>query len=322
MNGSSLATESLYGPWQVMAGGIRIPLMALVLSGMLVLVDYASGPLVNVHVLLVVPVALVAWRSLPAAIALSIALVVTRALFELFAWRRPLGANTVLANVLILGVTLKLVALVVSRIARRARLLTAHWYRTLECLPVGVVSTDAHGHVNYANDMARRIGESIAPPTMGDLRYASAALLSEAALEGALSRGVKTLDREVEVSAGHEGERHVLITSTSPVTDDCGEVTGAVVIHEDITERKTLEREREELTRSLGRALAEVKVLKGLLPMCASCGKVRDQEGQWERVETYLAAHSELEVSHSLCGDCAHELYPDYMARAEGDERT
>jgi PAS domain S-box-containing protein len=301
-----------------MAGGAWFPIFVVAFSGMLVLLDYGTGPHVHVHLLLVVPVALLAWRTRRAALFLAIVLCGARTLLELFVWHRHLEHSVLATNALIHLLTLILVALVVAGLARRARLFAARWIRTIECLPVGVLSTDAGGHVHYANDMARRMGMSLESSSFGPL--AKATLLSEAALESALVRGTTTLNREVELSTG-SGEKRVLRTSTSPVTDERGEVTGAVVIHEDITDRKALEREREGLTLKLSRALADVKVLKGLLPMCAACGKVRDASGQWERVDTYLATHSELEVSHSLCGDCAHELYPDYVSRSEEDER-
>lgn len=61
----------------------------------------------------------------------------------------------------------------------------------------------------------------------------------------------------------------------------------------------------------LENALAEVKTLSGLLPICASCQKIRNDKGYWDRIETYIQAHSEATFSHSLCPDCARKLYPD-----------
>lgn len=62
----------------------------------------------------------------------------------------------------------------------------------------------------------------------------------------------------------------------------------------------------------LEQALKEVKTLKGLLPICANCKKVRDDEGYWQSVEKYISVRSEAKFTHSICPDCIKELYPDY----------
>lgn len=61
----------------------------------------------------------------------------------------------------------------------------------------------------------------------------------------------------------------------------------------------------------LQNALNKVKLLSGLLPICASCKKIRDDNGNWNQMEFYIHSHSEADFSHSLCPDCAKELYPD-----------
>ncbi len=71
------------------------------------------------------------------------------------------------------------------------------------------------------------------------------------------------------------------------------------------------EKRREIIIAQLQEALAEVKQLSGLLPICASCKKVRDDKGYWNQIESYIRDHSEAEFSHSICPDCAKKLYPD-----------
>ena len=61
----------------------------------------------------------------------------------------------------------------------------------------------------------------------------------------------------------------------------------------------------------LKEALAEVKTLRGLIPICSSCKKIRDDKGTWNRIESYIAEHSEAEFTHSYCNDCIRKLYPD-----------
>jgi len=55
----------------------------------------------------------------------------------------------------------------------------------------------------------------------------------------------------------------------------------------------------------------EMKILRGLLPICSGCKKIRDDQGFWKEVESYIEAHSELTFSHGICPDCAHSLYSD-----------
>ncbi|MGO9569112.1 MAG: response regulator, partial [Desulfomonilaceae bacterium] len=56
----------------------------------------------------------------------------------------------------------------------------------------------------------------------------------------------------------------------------------------------------------------QVKQLSGFLPICASCKKIRDDQGYWRQVEEYIREHSEAEFSHSICPECAKRLYPDF----------
>jgi DNA-binding response OmpR family regulator len=58
-------------------------------------------------------------------------------------------------------------------------------------------------------------------------------------------------------------------------------------------------------------ALADVKKLSGFLPLCASCKRIRDADGNWHQLESYISKHSEAHFSHSVCPDCAKQLYPD-----------
>jgi PAS domain S-box-containing protein len=81
----------------------------------------------------------------------------------------------------------------------------------------------------------------------------------------------------------------------------------------DISERKQIEEERNQLIKSLQDSLARIKTLSGMLPICASCKKIRDDKGYWNKIETYIRKHSEAEFSHGICPDCAKKLYPDFI---------
>ena len=84
-----------------------------------------------------------------------------------------------------------------------------------------------------------------------------------------------------------------------------------LLIASDVTERKKNESERERLLRELQKALSDVKTLKGIIPICASCKKIRDDKGYWEQIETYINKHSDADFSHGICPECAKKLYSD-----------
>ncbi|THB77949.1 MAG: PAS domain S-box protein [Desulfobacteraceae bacterium] len=79
--------------------------------------------------------------------------------------------------------------------------------------------------------------------------------------------------------------------------------------HKDITDRKMIEFEREELIQKLNKALKDVKTLGGLIPICSSCKKIRDDKGYWNQLEAYFEQHSTALFSHSLCPHCMDEIY-------------
>ena len=85
----------------------------------------------------------------------------------------------------------------------------------------------------------------------------------------------------------------------------------AVEAHQLALERKRVEKEREKLIRELQDALAQIKKLSGLLPICASCKKIRDDQGYWTQIEAYIRDHSEATFSHDICPECMKKLYPD-----------
>ena len=82
-----------------------------------------------------------------------------------------------------------------------------------------------------------------------------------------------------------------------------------VAVFEDITERKRVEEERERLVHSLQDTLAKIRRLHGMLPICCSCKKIRDDKGYWNHLEVYIQEHSEAAFTHGICPDCLKELY-------------
>lgn len=78
---------------------------------------------------------------------------------------------------------------------------------------------------------------------------------------------------------------------------------------------KQAEEERERLIRQLQDALANIKTLKGLLPICFSCKQIRDDKGYWNQIDTYIRDHTDAEFTHGICPACVQKLYPDLSLR-------
>jgi PAS domain S-box-containing protein len=93
------------------------------------------------------------------------------------------------------------------------------------------------------------------------------------------------------------------------IEDSTGQMLFVLAMIEDISERRRAAAEREHMIEELKEALASVKTLRGLIPICASCKKVRDDKGYWSQVEVYVRDRSEAEFSHDICPDCMKKLY-------------
>jgi len=104
-----------------------------------------------------------------------------------------------------------------------------------------------------------------------------------------------------------------LWNKASVFRDDNGAVIGAIESIRDISDRKQQEEEREKLIQELQKALSEIRKLSGMIPICASCKKIRDDKGYWNQVEAYIGSHSDVQFSHSICPECAKKLYPESL---------
>ncbi|MGH7254148.1 MAG: PAS domain S-box protein, partial [Nitrospirales bacterium] len=110
-----------------------------------------------------------------------------------------------------------------------------------------------------------------------------------------------------------DGRRiHVSLT-VSPIKAADGGIIGVSKIARNITQRKAAEEERERLLGELREALDHIKTLRGMLPICASCKNVRNDQGYWDHIENYIQEHSEARVTHGICPECYRKLYPHLM---------
>jgi PAS domain S-box-containing protein len=108
-----------------------------------------------------------------------------------------------------------------------------------------------------------------------------------------------------------DGKKISLLFNGSVVKDKDGRMIRIVCTARDITDLKRIEKEREKLIKELQKALAEIKQLSGLLPICSGCKKIRDDKGYWNQIEEYISDHSEAIFSHGLCPECLKKLYSD-----------
>jgi len=114
-----------------------------------------------------------------------------------------------------------------------------------------------------------------------------------------------------------DGEEIAVSLTISPIKDEAGTIIGISKIARDISERQRAKEELERLVRDLMDALAQVKTMKGLLPICSSCKKIRSDENYWKNIETYIEEHSEASFTHGICPDCVQKLY-GYQPKIEG----
>ncbi|MDQ7785268.1 MAG: PAS domain-containing protein, partial [Desulfomonilaceae bacterium] len=114
-----------------------------------------------------------------------------------------------------------------------------------------------------------------------------------------------------EAEAGLRAARDSLEERVRQRTTELMQTTQQLTV--EIGERQKAEEELTTLVRQLRNALAKVKILSGLLPICASCKKIRDDRGYWTQVEVYVREHSDADFTHSICPDCAKKLYPDFF---------
>jgi PAS domain S-box-containing protein len=96
--------------------------------------------------------------------------------------------------------------------------------------------------------------------------------------------------------------------TVSPIKNTQGQVVGGSAISRDITLRKNDETERFKLIEELTESLKQVNTLNGLLPICASCKRIRDDRGYWQQVETYIADHTNADFTHGICPDCLEKF--------------
>jgi PAS domain S-box-containing protein len=202
------------------------------------------------------------------------------------------------------------------KVRRQAQLAMAHLASIVETCDDAIISQTLGGTILSWNSGAERMFGYSAEDMVGE----PIETLVPRDQRGEISdiRDVIQSGRRVErietVRLRRDGTGIDVSITVSPIKNSDGNIQGASIILRDITERKRQENERSRLIEELTDALKRVKTLNGLLPICASCKKIRNDGGYWEQVETYIRSRSNAEFTHGICPDCVRSLYPEYQS--------
>ena len=198
-----------------------------------------------------------------------------------------------------------------------------------------IVTTDKNGIVQMFNSAAERIlgysaKEIIGKNTLMFWRDPQEVAERATNLSGRFGQPLRptfeTIIAKIELDQIDQGEwtfirkdgtRFPSSLVVTGLADAHGNLTGYLAFFQDISERKHYEADREKLVFELREALARVKTLSGLIPICAWCKSIRSDTGYWQNVEEYVRAHSEAKFSHSICPSC-QEKFKDEIAKADG----
>ncbi len=195
---------------------------------------------------------------------------------------------------------------------------------TLQSIADGVLATDNDGRILLVNSAAESLTGKRRDDCMGRvlhevLRFHLPGSRDDCTIpleKIAAQRSVVSLGEDM-LLVRPDGRELCIACNGAPIVDDKNDVMGFVLTISDITARKRAEQEREKLIRDLQAALDEVKTLSGMLPICSSCKKIRDDSGYWHQVENYIKDRSEADFTHGLCPDCMRTLYPDLFDQDE-----
>ncbi len=207
---------------------------------------------------------------------------------------------------------------------------TAFYESLIKNCAVALFAIDTHHHVIYWNNACEKLTGIPSTNIIGTNHHWRAfydyrrPCLSDLIIdreEEAGSKYYNVYEKSVLLSDGFHaagwypvlgGNRRYIIFDAAPVYDEDGKLVAAVETLQDITERKQLEEEKEQLVTELREASNRIKRLRGLIPICSTCKKIRDDKGYWNKLESFIEEHSEAEFTHSMCPACEDRFYSDF----------
>jgi len=199
----------------------------------------------------------------------------------------------------------------------------------------GIVSTDPAGIVKTFNSAAKKLLGYSANEIVGKatpMLWRDPKEIAERAHQLSLKLGMpvrptfESVAVKVQFDQIDEGEwtfirkdgsRFTSLLVVTALSDEVGNFTGFLGVFRDISQRKQSEIEREKLVFELQEALAQVKTLSGLIPICAWCKNIRNDKGYWQNVEQYVRSRADVTFTHGICPDCTTKFHGD-IAKANG----
>ncbi|HTA95495.1 MAG TPA: PAS domain S-box protein, partial [Verrucomicrobiae bacterium] len=203
----------------------------------------------------------------------------------------------------------------------------------------GIVTTDPKGIVQTYNSAAERL---LGYPANEIIGHATPMLwrdtneIAERAHQLSLKLGLpvrptfESVAMKVQFDQIDEGEwtfirkngsRFTSMLVVTALSDEIGNFTGFLGIFRDVSQRRQSEFEREKLVFELQEALAQVKTLSGLIPICAWCKNIRNDKGYWQNVEQYVRSRADVTFTHGICPDCTAKFHGD-IAKANGQPES
>lgn len=177
----------------------------------------------------------------------------------------------------------------------------------------GILITDRKGIITYTNNSFLKMFDYDNKEEV--LGHDASEFFSSRAI-GSFSDVMTLIDLATgdseEFSVSHkDGSTFFVEVSASSVRNQSGVAVGLMASFVDITRRKVAEDETEKLLIKLQGALKKIEKLQGLIPICSSCKKIRDDKGYWHQIEEYIHEHSGADFSHGMCNECADKAYGD-----------
>jgi two-component system cell cycle sensor histidine kinase/response regulator CckA len=215
------------------------------------------------------------------------------------------------------SITRELQAAQVRREHRRMQREAAHLAALVESSDDAIIGRTLGGVITSWNKTAERIFGYTAEEMIGHIPSALFPPGRNREFEDALEKigQGKHVPWFDTVRLRKDGTSVEVAVTISPIVSSEGEIIGASTIENDITERRREEAERLKLIEELTDALAHAKTLRGLLPICAACKKIRDDHGYWQQLEVYFQEHEHIDFSHGICPECTERLYPEFAHR-------
>jgi PAS domain S-box-containing protein len=183
----------------------------------------------------------------------------------------------------------------------------------VEQSPISIIITDQSGIIEYANSEFQTLTGYRQEESVG--QYPS--ILKSGEQSDQFYKDLWDTIKVGEVWQGtiknkkKNGDFYWESAVIAPIKNNHDEIINFVALKKDITEQRLAEMEKEKLIVELQDALENIKTLRGLIPICANCKKIRDDEGFWNHIESYIEKHSKVQFSHGVCEECAEELYGD-----------